>query len=616
MKKSPAFIPAARLLLVAAATLTLAGCVDDSYDLSKDIDATMALGTEGLQLKLGTTEKIMLADLLEVDDNLKTDAESRYYLVESGETSVDFQVNTVSASIDNAVLHPERTVVTYADIASAIGTSATGSISVPAGFTYAATGVTAQADFGIDFDIPGGDITWIKSVKPASGTKATIKLSLVQNGTNFVLKDVKNLKLTFPAYLHFTNPTAGTIAGNVYTISDQTNLSSSTLDLGEATLDDVVLSGETGKIVNNKLTLGEQYVSMTGDFTLTAAGSFAASASTTANVRLTVSLGNENATQSTLSIASVTGQFAPAINPVIEQINVGDNLPDFLQDDEVAIHVANPTIKFVADMTDVPVGLDLTADLSSVKSGQTIASVALPASGKADVDAAATSTLYFYQGASPFDPAGVSTAAKTYAVPTLSSLITKLPDGINVDVSTGHITAKQEDATVTLGRSYHTQLGYELLVPFTFESGLNIVYTDSVTDMNDDLKDYQAEGAIVTAEIENAVPLDLLASVEPLDVNGKIISGITVTSVSVPAASIATDLSSDAAIAASATTTPVELTMTLSTPALLSQLDRLRFRVNAAAGQSTSTGTLSSKQYIIVKNMRIKLTGNITANFN
>lgn len=616
MKKTSAFIPAARLLLVTAAALPFTACVDDSYDLSKDIDATMALGTEGLQLKLGTTERIMLADMLEVDDNLKTDDESRYYLVESGETSVDFHVNTVSASIDNAVLHPERTVLTYDDIASAIGTASTTGIAVPAGFTYAATGVVAQADFGIDFDIPGADIVWLKSVKPASGTKASIKLTLPQENANFVIKDVKNLKLTFPSYLHFTNPTAGTISGNVYTITDHANLNSKTLDLGEATLDNVVFSGETGKIVNNRLSLGEQYVSMTGDFTLTAASSFTATSGSKADVRLTVSLGNEGATQSTLSIASVTGQFAPEINPVIEQINVGDNLPDFLKDDEVTIKVSNPTIKFVADMTDVPLGLDLTADLSSVKSGQTIASVSLPASGKADVDAAATSTLYFYQGTSPFDPAGVASTAKTYAVPTLSSLITKLPDGINVDVSTGHITAKQDDATIVLGRNYHTQLGYELLVPFSFESGLRIVYTDSVTDMNKDLKDYQAEGAIVTADIENAVPLDLLATVEPLDVSGKVINGIDVDTVSVAAAAAASDLSSDAAIAASAKTTSVVLTMKLTDPALFSQLDRLRFRINAAAGQNTASGTLSSKQYIIVKNMRIKLTGNVTANFN
>lgn len=614
--KSFAFNPAARLLLVAAAALPFTACVDDSYDLSKDIDATMALGTEGLQLKLGTTERIMLADLLEVDDNLKTDAASRYYLVESGQTSVDFKVNTVSAYIDNAVLHPERTVVTYEDIVSSIGASATGSISVPANFTYSASNVTAKADFSIDFDVPSGDIAWIKSVKPASGTKAKVKLELVQNGTKFVIKDMKNLRLTFPSYLHFTNATAGTISGNTYVLNAHTNANTTVLDLGEATLDNVVFSGTSGKITNNKLTLNDQQVSMTGDFTLAASSAFTATSSTTANVRLTVSLGNEGATQSELSIASVTGQFNPTINPVIEQINVGDNLPDFLQDDEVTIKVANPTIKFVADMTDVPLGLDLTADLSSVKNNATIAAVSLPASGKADVAAAASSTLYFSQQATPFDPAGVASTAKTYQVPTLSSLITKLPDGINVDVSTGHITAKQEDATVVLGRNYHTQLDYELLVPFSFESGLKIVYTDSVTDMNDDIKDYQAEGAIVTADIENAVPLELLASVEPLDVNGKVISGIDVTTVSVAAANVATNLADTAAIAASAVTTPVELTMKLTDPALFSKLDRLRFRINAAAGQDTNGGTLSSKQYIVVKNMRIKLTGNITANFN
>ena len=69
----------AKVCLALSLGLPLTACVDDSYDASKDIDMTMGLGSQGLQLKLGNTENIMLADLLEEDENLKTDAQHTYY---------------------------------------------------------------------------------------------------------------------------------------------------------------------------------------------------------------------------------------------------------------------------------------------------------------------------------------------------------------------------------------------------------------------------------------------------------------------------------------------------------------------------------------------------------
>ena len=110
------------MMLAAAATgLALSGCVDNSYDMSEDIDMTMGLGSEGLQLKLGSTEKIMLADILEVDGNLKTDSENLYYLVEEGNTNVSFNPGNASIAIDNTTLSPIIPVISYQDVSNALG---------------------------------------------------------------------------------------------------------------------------------------------------------------------------------------------------------------------------------------------------------------------------------------------------------------------------------------------------------------------------------------------------------------------------------------------------------------------------------------------------------------
>jgi hypothetical protein len=135
--------------------------------------------------------------------------------------------------------------------------------------------------------------------------------------------------------------------------------------------------------------------------------------------------------------------------------------------------------------------------------------------------------------------------------------------------------------------------------------------------MNDDLKDYEAEGLLVTADIFNAIPLTLTVDADPLDVNGQVIDGITVTSATVAPAALVSDPADEAAIDAAAVTTPIELDIQLSDPALLRRVDRLRFRIDAESfNSSTDSGVLSSKQYLLVNNMRLKLKGSVVTNFN
>lgn len=74
-------------LLTLALGLGVTGCVDDSYDMSKDIDMTMGIGADGLQLKVGSTEEIKLGKLLdfENEDLLGTTTDNLFYLTQSGE---------------------------------------------------------------------------------------------------------------------------------------------------------------------------------------------------------------------------------------------------------------------------------------------------------------------------------------------------------------------------------------------------------------------------------------------------------------------------------------------------------------------------------------------------
>ena len=207
----------AKVCLALSLGLPLTACVDDSYDASKDIDMTMGLGSQGLQLKLGNTENIMLADLLEEDENLKTDAQHTYYLIESGRTNVNFSVDRMNAYIDNAVLSPTLEVLNYSKLQELIPAAA-GSLNVPEGFVYQINNLTADNSMNFKFDNISSVVKQVKSITPAAGTKLKISMALEQNGMYFVVRDVDNLKIKLPKYLQVANPTNATIAGQVVSV--------------------------------------------------------------------------------------------------------------------------------------------------------------------------------------------------------------------------------------------------------------------------------------------------------------------------------------------------------------------------------------------------------------
>ena len=611
--------PWAKAFLVISLGLPLTACVDDSYDASKDIDMTMGLGSKGLQLKLGNTENIMLADILEEDENLKTDSQHTYYLVENGQTPVNFKVNSMNAYIDNAMLSPS-TEVLNAQTLQALFPSATGRIDVPNGYVYQINNLTATNNIHFQFDNIGNDIKQIKSITPTAGMKLKIRLALEQNGMFFAIRDVDNLKITLPQYLKVANPTNATLSGQVLTFNPRHDVNATAIDLSEMEMARVVLDGNAGVVKQGTLDIPETGVSLSGNFKIYASRAFTPAADSKLTLHVYIHMGNQLSGRSEVHFADVTGRFDPQIAPNINRINIKDNLPDFLSSDDVNINVANPTLKFTADMTNVPVSIDFSAGMRAEKNGTETARIDLPATGKAKLLKAQQNHIYFYEDADagPYSPAAIEANAAKHQVDNIRSLITHLPDFITVDLKENRrVRLADEDATITLNHTYTSDMGYNLYVPFTFNRGLNIVYNDSVTSMNKDLKDYEADGLTVTASIFNAVPLTLNATAIPVDVNGQVINDISVTSANVLPARPAATIATAEDVTASGVETPVQIEMTLKDPKALKRLDMLRLRIEATGTQEErQKAVLSSLQYIKIKDIRLKLKGQIVGDFN
>ena len=582
-----------------ACGLAATSCVDDSWDLDGEMDMTMQLGTEGLALKLGNSENIYLRDILTIEegDNLDTTRTGLYYLVEDGTTDVDFTVESLTTSIDPATLTPTVEVVNFDKALAQQGVTGVDHVTIPAGETYSEN-THATNDFRVDVTgINADEIKVLRRIVPRGGEFRLIMEVEQSAGLNFVISEMRDVELHLPAFAQ-----SGDAPGGVYHIGNM-QPGSNRVDLGTIDLDYVDF-GEEGVAITPEGSLNAtDEISMTGYFAFAAASSFDMRSGDYANVRLTIEV--DGSTTGELTLAEVEGKFSPAIEPTVDPIRISDDLPDFLDDDRVRITVNNPTVRFDVDMQQIPVDLNFSATANGITDGAQTASVDLPAQGRQQLTQNRLNTIYFYQGSEPFDIDAKPADAVLSRVDNLSTLVEQIPDEIQIDLGNAvnrKIEVQDNFYTIELGRSYRAGADYKVLVPLTFDAGLNIVYKDSVDDMNSDLQDYEADGFTVTATATNTIPLQLLVTAKAYDTEGREIPGFDVSQATIaPAAG------------GQATTSDIELNVRLANRADLKRLEEIKFEVTASADASDA---LNSAQYLRLDNMRLRLDGPITGDFN
>ena len=613
-------------LCAGSAFLTTA-CVDNSYDLSEDLDLTMGLGSNGLSVPMGNVEKIYLSDILSVDESVKLDAANQYYLVEDGTTNFDFTIDKVTTKVDNPTLRtdagkPALPFNTVCEILDAAGVS---SITLPAVsqvFSGEAEG-TESMDFSVT-DI-SSDINAIHSV---SFTPLKVSLSLEWFKSNaalkFDLKELREVEITLPSILHVVE---GSVSEG-WTLAKGNKLVAHSVAFNGANMKEIVsfMIDQTqlkdcSTIENGELSISPEalHITMKGKADFVNTGSFTMTSNDYMDVRLYIKVGTPGANNKTnVVVTRAKGVFDPLINPDVESIDIASELPDFLQDPEVRVNVSNPTLKFNVypkNNVQIPADVDFYATLHSIKDGaDQVDPVEFPKYTRLYKNT--SNVIYFHQDAAPYDPTGLETDApgkkvQTKKVDNISSLINVLPDRIEVDLGANgndkHIRVVGENE-VALGQKYSQAVDYTIYVPFEFKNGVTIVYTDETDGMNEDLKDYAADGIQISAEAENTIPLDLKATISAYDMNDNLIPGIQFEEVDVKAGG-GTD--------ATAVTTALTIKATLTDPNLLKKLDKLEFKINAASeATSNATHKLVSTQYVQLKNVKLKLIGQIVADFN
>ena len=308
---------------------------------------------------------------------------------------------------------------------------------------------------------------------------------------------------------------------------------------------------------------------------------------------------------------SVTGVIQPNIEAENTKIELND-LPDFLKDEETRLDISNPVILLRAN-NPLATPVEIDAVLTPMKNNAQIEGKKVEiGSGneKTPVVLASGENVIALSRTGGCTIEGVTSNVK---VEDINNLLETIPDDIMVDLKP--VVRNEEYYTAELGIAYEMPSSYEVDVPLSFEQGLNIVYNDSIQDLNKDLNDLDKVGlknVKVILSVDNAIPLKLQLKAENVqikDVYGNELSAVKKT------------IEEDKQYVAESTdgekpaTSELVLNLTSDDTAFLSKIDRICFKITAVTG--TTTGVpLKDTQWLKITSIKLSVPGGVNVDLN
>lgn len=576
--------------LCALGMASFSSCVDDAYDLSKDIDMTVTIGGD-LTVPGSNTDEVKLKDVLNIEDGsiVKTDSEGNYSIVKDGEGSdTDVKIDGVNISGEELDIDKAEQTLSFKYIS-------------------AAGEVSSEEDFNetSNFNIKKNDIT--EDLIALNWAELDMESELVFGIKNN--SDVKKLwlkkgfSITFPAYMTIVSDDPDCTVneeGNILTLNKDITIErgiNKRIDLRIVKMDFTHPSAEGQGLTSNHELIVNANVNIDGKAYI----SSSEFVQNETQIDLTLESGME---VDNIDIKEVNGIVDPKIDISVSPITI-DNLPDFLSDDDVKIEMTDPRI-YLTVTNESPVSVNMSAELIPYKNGEKINIVNV---GNAESNNAANSIIIpgdktnyiicLHKGGSTD---GIK-ADKFVVAENLNDLIAKIPDEIRME----NVVAKaiQEDVTITMGETYNVRTDYKMDAPLMFSEGTNIIYTDNMNGWSDDIDKTDFNKVEISMDVINRIPLELNMNVEAIDANGNVLNDVKV--------EVANSIA--AGTADNPTTETLNVILTSSNGAV-KRLDGIKFRVECKGVNGMENSCLNENQSIKIENLKLKLIGGITMDLN
>lgn len=573
------------------ASAGVVGCVDHDYDLAEDIDLTISLGGDNLTLPGSNTDLLYLSKILDLEEGSSIQAvgtdgeyglsEGDYVLVQEGNSTPSyFDVPEVTVGhIDGSSTTTELPEYRNPGTQTVISNS---------------TGMIINKIRLSDDDVTR-DLVSLESADMDVRMEISVRLMSPDfTGTAYV---EKGYTISFDKC--WTVEIADQATGNFLESVDHNTLRfkercgvipgqglKAVLRLVKADL--TTLPAGQGLYAPGRFLIENDVVS-SGDISLASADLPAGAAA-----HLTVI---SEVTVSEARLLKVRGIVDPEITIAETRFELTD-IPEFLNDPDNNLDMSDPRIT-VSITNNSPLSITLDGRLTSYSEESEIASVGIgEAYGTDPIIARGNATTDIVISRNP-----VAGASNNIVVPDLSSLLATIPDHI----SFGDARAKAipEVSEYTLGTTYTYDCDYTAIIPLAFGESMQLYYTHTEDNWNEDLEKYNFNTAIVTADVINTIPMDMVPSAKALDSYGREYESLTVgVEGTVAAGSLARPSSSQ-----------IKITLK-SSGQNIGGLDGVELLFHASANSSFSGVNLNEKQSVKFENIRITLVGGVLIDLN
>lgn len=611
------------------ATGTMVACVDDEYDLSKDIDMTVTVGGANLVIPASSTEPITLKKIFDLGDDedqaLKTAQagnefgllEGDYYLHEKSEgkeNSSSITVDPVTVDFEEKDHQTDQSLEFVNPNSFGLG------INVP--------DLKEVVDLWSHFELKQDEVTgqlreldWLELDIPM-----TLKLSFDKKTTVAQLYIQKDFSITFPEYVTIVSESADwkvTEGGNKVEASKE-------IPCGRAKGAELkvrIVKVDFEKFLQNENPLtpgtknpdgtynddGRFYVDMrihaNGYMALYGEDFPASDPSVKVHVYV-------NAHMETASLYKVKGQVDPNFNVNIDPVDFVD-IPDFLNDPETNIDLSNPRI-FLTITNGAPVEMGINAVLKPLdengdvmkKNGKDVVIAIGKENGTEEllIDAATTSMGDVYMSKTTVlelsRTGGVTRlGAKGIKIDNLSDLVARVPAKIKVeDVKP---VAGVKPIILKLGKTYDVNTEYEIIAPLAFGEDLNFVYRDTLNGWQEDLDGFELSCVEVELTASNQIPMQMTLDAVPLDADGNELADVQV--------EVTGNIPAGNGQEAKENTLKIALTATGGT---IRELDGLQLMVVGKSTPESAGKAINENQTLQIKGVKLRIKDGITLDLN
>ena len=491
----------------------MCACVDDEYDLDKDISLEVGIGGKYFAIPLGSTDSIRVDSLLELDD------ESVFMFMEDGTATITKsdevdvrvpEIRQVTISGWESEIEPIDKVVDLSRFASEdIGDWGTSIESDP-------VDINSQTEIKFEAEVPE-ELERLDEVKFVGEPMLDIYVRFTAPDEVQQVRLV-NYTIVFPDFIDFVDG---------QDVEDHRLVINEPVTIADGYEKHLKIEGfhfEENPIDDYHQLLLEGALTLDGQLAVIIEPQGTVPSEVEVQVMPSVSVGD-------LEVGEIVGKVNVDIDPVNEVVDLGD-IPDFLKDKDVVLDITHPMITLeVGNTTGVPVVADLEllpmVGDNVIENGKIVLNGGEIAVKAADVMGDYTWTNFFISNSNE----GMEPGYEYVGVSNLPNLIRQIPDEIQIKMTAVADESQEHRFDLSHG-DYEMKVKYNVNVPLQFGEDLLVVYRDTVNDFNKDIADYvkYVEAVEMELQVENMIPLGMNCSIVALDVEGRALPDIEVSS--------------------------------------------------------------------------------------